>query len=296
MKIALLWKRKLGFVTGTCTNESCETELHEQWETCNAIVLLWLMNTMLTELLSGIAYASNAHLVWEDRRERFDKVNRMRIFQIHRAIATLSQGTYYVSAYFTKLKARRQILLKSNEPSLNQTYAMVIEDESEHSSSGLSSLGKKKGDPMAMQFGNQQSINAVNNICGNAGSADVQSQSYSAAADLQTTLDGKGPYFIEEQYKQILGLLSKDNSDAQANMAGIATCLMTISFANEWIVDSGATYHIAATENLLKDVAHTRKDLYSGRVKGISKENAGLYILREAIDRNKIKTFCSLIS
>ncbi|XP_075083345.1 uncharacterized protein LOC142167089 [Nicotiana tabacum] len=125
MKIALLGKRKLSFVT---------------------------------ELLSGIAYASNAHLVWEDLSERFDKVNRLRIFQLHRAIANLSQGTDSVSVYFTKLKslwneydalvptpnseyvehlqqqrllqflsglngsydqARRQILLKSEEPTIN---------------------------------------------------------------------------------------------------------------------------------------------------------------------------------
>ncbi|XP_075083829.1 uncharacterized protein LOC142167796 [Nicotiana tabacum] len=366
MKIALLGKRKLGFMTGTCKKESCETELHEQWETCNAIILSWLMNTMSKELLSGIAYATNAHLVWEDLRERFDKVNRMRIFQIHIDIATLSQGTNSISTYFTKLKARGQILLKFNEPSLNQAYAMVIEDESEYSSSSLSSLSEK-GDPMAMkvgrgqgykgkkpfmqcercglrghtkekcyriigypeefkgkkkfnnsntggqlrrgngnfggQFRNQQSINAVNNVCGNARSADVQSQSPSPTADLQTTLAEKGPYFTGEQYKQIIGLLSKDNIDAQANMAGIAACLMTSSFAKEWIVDSGVTHHIAATENLLKDRAHTRKvskdnvhqptgdkDLYSGRVKGIGKKNAGLYILREAINKNKIKT------
>ncbi|XP_070041646.1 uncharacterized protein [Nicotiana tomentosiformis] len=350
---------------------------------CNAIVLSWLMNTVSTELLSGIVYASNTHLVWEDLRERFDKVNCMRIFQIHRAIATLSQGTNFVSTYFTKLKGlwkeyddivpasnsreyaehlqqqmllqflsglndsydqvRRQFLLQSNEPSLNQAYAMVIEDESQHSSSGLN----EKIDPMAMQvgrgqgyrgkkpfiqcehcglrghtkknyykiigypedfkgkkkfnnsnfggqprrgngnfrgqFGNQQSINAVNNVCGNAASAEVQSQSSSTSDDLHTTLAGKGPNFTEDQYKRILGMLSKDSVDAQANIAG-------------------ATHHITATENLLKDEAHTRKaskdsvhrptedkDLSSGRVKGIVKGNAGLYILREAIGKNKVE-------
>ncbi|XP_075106864.1 uncharacterized protein LOC142179874 [Nicotiana tabacum] len=90
IKIALLGKRKLGLVTGTCTKETFTAELNEQWETCNAIVLSWLMNIISTELLSGIAYTSNAHLVWEELRERFDKVNRMRIFQLHRAIANLT--------------------------------------------------------------------------------------------------------------------------------------------------------------------------------------------------------------
>lgn len=84
---------ELGFVTGTCTKNSFKSELHEDKDTCNAIVLSWILNTISPNLLSGIGYASNAHLVWEDLRERFDKVNRMRNFQLHRhrVIATLSQ-------------------------------------------------------------------------------------------------------------------------------------------------------------------------------------------------------------
>ncbi|XP_070005427.1 uncharacterized protein [Nicotiana sylvestris] len=163
MRIALQAKRKLGFVLGTCKKSSFEPALHEDWETCNANVLSWIMNTVSPELLSGIVYASNTHLVWEDLKERFDKVNRVRIFQLHREIATISQGTDSVSTYFTKLKelwaeydamvlipnskeyveqlqqqrlmqflsglnetcdqARRQILMKTVEPTLNQAYA-----------------------------------------------------------------------------------------------------------------------------------------------------------------------------
>lgn len=104
MWIALQDKQKLGFVTGTCKNESFKTELHEDWEACNAIVLSWLVNTVSSDLLCVIVYASIAHLVWEDLRERFDKVNRVMIYQLHREIATISQGINYVSAYFTKLK------------------------------------------------------------------------------------------------------------------------------------------------------------------------------------------------
>ncbi|XP_070020336.1 uncharacterized protein LOC142180913 [Nicotiana tabacum] len=93
MRIALQAKWKLGFITGTCNKDQFRPELHEDWETCNAIVLSWIMNIVLPDLLSGIVYASNAHLVWEDLKERFDKVNRMRIFQLHLVIATISQGT-----------------------------------------------------------------------------------------------------------------------------------------------------------------------------------------------------------
>ncbi|KAH0675658.1 hypothetical protein KY285_023459 [Solanum tuberosum] len=92
-----LWRR-------TCKKASFETKYHDQWDTCNAIVLLWLMNTVAPNLLSGIVYTSDASLVWEDLQELFDKVNRMRIYQLHREIATIAQGINTVSVYFTKLK------------------------------------------------------------------------------------------------------------------------------------------------------------------------------------------------
>ncbi|XP_019224271.1 PREDICTED: uncharacterized protein LOC109205958 [Nicotiana attenuata] len=182
MKIALQAKMKLGFVDGKHTKATFPAALHEDWKTCNAIVLSWIMNNVSPDLLSGIVCASNARAVWEDLRERFDKVNRMRIYQLHREIAKISQGTDSVSTYFTKLKelwrefdaivppsnsvkdyvellsqqrllqflgglndsysqARRQILMKSTEPSLNQAYAMVIEDETQKGSTGHNSVG-----------------------------------------------------------------------------------------------------------------------------------------------------------
>lgn len=39
MRIALLGKRKYGFVTRRCSKDTYREELHDQWETCNAIVL-----------------------------------------------------------------------------------------------------------------------------------------------------------------------------------------------------------------------------------------------------------------
>ncbi|XP_075088279.1 uncharacterized protein LOC142170299 [Nicotiana tabacum] len=104
MKLALKAKRKLGFITGNCKKESFEDTLHEKWETYNAIVHSWIMNSVSKDFVSGIIYASNAHAIWEDLKERFDKMNRVMIFQIHEAISKLSQGTDTVAVYFTKLK------------------------------------------------------------------------------------------------------------------------------------------------------------------------------------------------
>jgi len=42
--------------------------------------------------------------VWNDLKERFDQLDGSRTFSLHKEIATLQQGTDYVSAYFTNLK------------------------------------------------------------------------------------------------------------------------------------------------------------------------------------------------
>lgn len=91
MRIVLLGKRKFGFMTRACTKGLYNEELHEQWETCNVNVLSWLMNIVSEDLLNGIVYATTAFSVWADLKERFDKVNRMRIYQLHREITTLTQ-------------------------------------------------------------------------------------------------------------------------------------------------------------------------------------------------------------
>lgn len=90
---SLLNKRKLGFVDGRHTKDKFDESLHEQWKKVNAVVLSWIMNAVGKELLSSIIYASNAHKVWLDVKERFDTVNGSRVFYLHREIVTLTQGT-----------------------------------------------------------------------------------------------------------------------------------------------------------------------------------------------------------
>lgn len=178
---------KVGFATKTCKKASFTAKYHDQWDTCNAIVLSWLMNTVAPSLLSGIVYLSDASLVWEDLQEQFDKVNRVSIYQLHREIATIAQETN-VSYYFTKLKelwaesdimvifsscecpkskddvehlrqqrliqflgglneshsqARRQILMKTTKPTLNQAYAMIKNEESQKYDMDHNAMGMK---------------------------------------------------------------------------------------------------------------------------------------------------------
>ncbi|XP_049397178.1 uncharacterized protein LOC125861289 [Solanum stenotomum] len=132
MTITLQAKRKLGFISGACKKDSVRDEHHEHWETYNALVLSWIMNTVAPSLLSGFVYASNVFLVWADLKERFDKVNRMRIYQLHIEINSINQGTSTVAEYFTRLKelwSEFDAVVHSPDCGCVKAYTLIIEDE-----------------------------------------------------------------------------------------------------------------------------------------------------------------------
>ncbi|XP_019257738.1 PREDICTED: uncharacterized protein LOC109235951 [Nicotiana attenuata] len=62
------------------------------------------MNVAGPNLIIIISYATNAHAIWIDLQEGFDKVNDTRCYNLHKEIATLSQGTSSVFVYCSKLK------------------------------------------------------------------------------------------------------------------------------------------------------------------------------------------------
>ena len=62
------------------------------------------MNCVSKELLSGIVYSTNVAEVWKELSERYDKVDGSRIYQLHKEIATISQGMSTISVYFSRLR------------------------------------------------------------------------------------------------------------------------------------------------------------------------------------------------
>ncbi|XP_075096561.1 uncharacterized protein LOC142174629 [Nicotiana tabacum] len=103
MRVALLGRNKLGLVDGSCRKENFPATLWNHWERVNAIVLSWIISVN-SSLLGSIMYASNAQTVWDDLYERFYKVDDARTFNLHKEIATLTQGTSSVFVYYSNLK------------------------------------------------------------------------------------------------------------------------------------------------------------------------------------------------
>ncbi|XP_060215829.1 uncharacterized protein LOC132642819 [Lycium barbarum] len=104
MSLALMVKNKYCFADGTCKKSSYKGELETQWERCDVIVLPWISSTMAPNLVTTIFYAPNAKYVWDDFKERFNKSNFTRIYQIWTEVVCLRQGRDSVTDYYTKIK------------------------------------------------------------------------------------------------------------------------------------------------------------------------------------------------
>ncbi|XP_021623920.1 uncharacterized protein LOC110623311 [Manihot esculenta] len=104
IKITLGAKMKLGFVEGTVSAPSKDSEGYEQWKRCDFMVTSWILNSISKELVDGFIYTASARDLWLEICERFGECNGPMIYELHRKISLMSQENASVAVYFTKLK------------------------------------------------------------------------------------------------------------------------------------------------------------------------------------------------
>ncbi|XP_059307045.1 uncharacterized protein LOC132058606 [Lycium ferocissimum] len=104
MRLTLLTKNKIGFIDGSVKRDTYGAEYVKHWDRCNAMVISWIMRNVNKNLLSGILYRNSAHSVWKDLKERFDKINLSRVYQLKKELAMLHQGVSPVSSYYSRMK------------------------------------------------------------------------------------------------------------------------------------------------------------------------------------------------
>ncbi|KAL0345271.1 UNVERIFIED_CONTAM: Retrovirus-related Pol polyprotein from transposon RE1 [Sesamum radiatum] len=104
MKIALRAKMKLGYITGSNPKPAEDSEEYEQWVRTDSLVISWILNTISKEIVESFLYIDTARELWLEIEARYGVSNGPLVYQLQREIASASQGTLSVSAYFAKLK------------------------------------------------------------------------------------------------------------------------------------------------------------------------------------------------
>ncbi|GKA41180.1 ribonuclease H-like domain-containing protein [Tanacetum coccineum] len=90
VKLALQSRNKYGFVDGTHLRESYATSdvLSAQWDTCNAMVLTWIMNAVSQDVYIGLVYFENVTYVWKEFKETYDKADGSVVYNLLQTINT----------------------------------------------------------------------------------------------------------------------------------------------------------------------------------------------------------------
>nr|XP_016443290.1 PREDICTED: uncharacterized protein LOC107768662 [Nicotiana tabacum] len=101
---ALSVKNKVGFINGKCGKPDSKDPIFDQWERCDNIVTSWILNSLSKDLADSLQYGNDAKELWQELEDRYDQTNGAKLYQLQKEISDLSQGTFDIIGYYTKMK------------------------------------------------------------------------------------------------------------------------------------------------------------------------------------------------
>ncbi|KAG7987477.1 hypothetical protein I3843_03G136300 [Carya illinoinensis] len=101
----LIAKNKLCFVDGTLPQPSKNDPLFHSQIRFDTMVFSWLLNSLTKEIAASVIFIESADNVRKEHCECFSHCNNIQIFQLRKAIFSLTQEQSSVNAYFTHLNA-----------------------------------------------------------------------------------------------------------------------------------------------------------------------------------------------
>ncbi|GJS73677.1 retrovirus-related pol polyprotein from transposon TNT 1-94 [Tanacetum coccineum] len=104
LEIGLSAKRKLGFVKGTVVRSATDENLAELWDTCNNMVICWIMGSVSESTARSIMFVGTASEIWQQLEKRFSLSDGSRKYKLNEDTYEITQSGSSVGEYYTKMK------------------------------------------------------------------------------------------------------------------------------------------------------------------------------------------------
>ena len=104
MEIGLSTKRKLGFIKGTVVRSATDPNMAELWDTCNNMVICWILGSVSESIARSVMFVDSASDVWLQLEKRFALSDGSRKYKLNKDTYEISQSGGSISEYYTKMK------------------------------------------------------------------------------------------------------------------------------------------------------------------------------------------------
>ncbi|CAO2813648.1 unnamed protein product [Amaranthus hypochondriacus] len=145
MEIALSAKRKLGSVTGAVKKEENDEARAEMWNTCNDMVIAWILGSVSESIKKSVMYFTSACEIWKHLERRYLITNGARKFQQNKNVYDVKQNNMSVNEYYTYMQGMWEEL-----DSLNVWPVLSV--VSEEMQNFLDVLNKQRDEQKLFQF------------------------------------------------------------------------------------------------------------------------------------------------
>lgn len=102
VKIALSIKLKLDFIDGSLFKPTDSSSQISLWMRSNDMVISWTLKSVSTDIRKSVVYMNTAKQICDDLALRYSQSNVPRLFHLRKELSSFTQGTKYVTAYFTE--------------------------------------------------------------------------------------------------------------------------------------------------------------------------------------------------
>ena len=84
MILALIAKKKIGFINGKIVEPESESPLYEDWLSCNTMVISWMINSVHVDVSSSIMYCQTAREMWLELQKLFSQGSGPKIYNLQK--------------------------------------------------------------------------------------------------------------------------------------------------------------------------------------------------------------------